>query len=248
MSHRLLLYGASNLWLSRRAALTELRRRFPGHLEIGLAHGPGRSYGLRAGNPLFRYEPLRDVDFEFRGNVLGQKVAFITDVGNDIAYLQKPETVVRWVEELADRLSQRGFQIIVGGLPVDSLNRLSPKLFQTFSKLYYADGSVTQEMVNRSLSEIEKGLFQLCQEKNYQHVPLDPNWYSYDNFHLKRRARSLYWQSLLSSYPVRDLFSSTLSLKVRRPLFPRNYTFLGKEKRGQEFYPDLVPASFTSVR
>ena len=57
-AHRILLYGASNLWISRRAALTEIRKRFPGYLEIGLAPGPGRSYGLRAGNPLIRYEAL----------------------------------------------------------------------------------------------------------------------------------------------------------------------------------------------
>lgn len=248
MSHRLLLYGASNLWLSRRAALTELRRRFPGHLEIGLAHGPGRSYGLRAGNPLFRYEPLRDVEFEFRGEVSGHRLALITDVGNDVAYQQKPETVVTWVSELALRLSQRGYDIIIGGLPVQSLSRLNPRLFQTFSKLYYSDDSVTQEQVNRSLFQIEDGLIQLCRAQGYHHLPLDPNWYSYDNFHLKRRACSAYWQSLLSGYPVREPYSSALSLQVRRPLFPRSYSFLGREQRGREFYPNLVPKSFTSVR
>jgi hypothetical protein len=247
-NHRLLLYGASNLWLSRRAALTELRKRFPGYLQIGLALGPGRSYGLTAGNPLFRYEPLHQVDFDFEDDVRGDKIAIITDIGNDIAYSQPPQKIVEWVGALATRLQEDNYSVIVGGIPTRSLALLDPRIFQAFAKLYYSEGSVSHQLVTRNLEEVEIGVRDLCLSRDLTFVDLESAWYSYDRFHLKRRARSTYWQALLQSYPERQRFDSRWSLSVRRPLFPKKYWLVGKERRGTHQYRDLVPQSVTKVR
>jgi hypothetical protein len=246
--HRILLYGASNLWLSRRAALTELRKRFPGYLQIGLAHGPGRSYGLKAGNPLIRYEALHRVDFDFCEDVAGLKIALITDIGNDIAYSQSPEKVVEWVSSLVGRLQEGGYRVVVGGIPSESLSQLHPTLFQTFAKFYYAEGTVSQQLVTRNLEEVELGVRDMCLARGLSYVDLDPQWYSYDRFHLKNSACSSYWQTLLQSYPEKRFFSSKWSLSVRRPLFPQKYWLVGKERQGAEQYRDLVPKSLTRVR
>ena len=88
---RVHLYGASNLWFSRRAALAAIRRRFEGPLELGLACGPGRSYGLRAGNPLLTYRPLREVEFP-----QSQEIDIIvpTKAVNELARLCATEVVL----------------------------------------------------------------------------------------------------------------------------------------------------------
>lgn len=246
--HRILLYGASNLWISRPVALTELRKRFGGYLQIGLAHGPGRSYGLRAGNPLIRYEALQCVDFDFEDEVRGEKVAFVTDIGNDIAYSQPPEQVVRWVEGLIGRLQEQNYRVVVGGIPSRSLALLHPTLFQTFARLYYPDGAVSQSLITRNLEEVEIGVREFCSQREVAYVDVDPQWYSYDRFHLKRKARNIYWQALLESFPERQRFDSKWSLSVRRPLFPQRYWLVGKERKGSERYRDLVPQSLTRVR
>ena len=247
-AHRILLYGASNLWLSRRAVLTELRKRFPGYLEIGLAPGPGRSYGLRAGNPLIRYEALQNVDFGFSGEVRGEMVAFLTDIGNDIAYSQPPPQIVDWVRRLSDRLQSQGYRVIVGGIPSRSLARLHPRLFKTVARLYYPEGSVSQQLVTRNLEEVELGIRDLCLERELPYLELDPNWYTFDRFHLKSRACTPYWQSLLQSFPEKHAFSSNWSWAARRPLFPKRYWLVGRERTGHERYRDLVPHSTTRVR
>jgi hypothetical protein len=244
---KILLYGASNLWLSRRAALTELRQRFPGPLEIGLANGPGRSYGLRAGNPLIRYEALSGVDFGF-GRGPGAKLALITDIGNDIAYSQKPEMILAWVRDLTTRLESENYEIIVGGIPAESLSRLNPLFFRALAKFYYPDGSVTKQKVTRDLAEVEIGVRDLCLERGYPHMELNPDWYGIDRFHLKMKARTAYWETLLQAYPVLTSYRTTWSLSARRPLFPRRYWFRGQEKTGPARYLDLVPNSITIVR
>ena len=247
-THRILIYGASNLWLSRRAALTELRRRFPGYLEIGVASGPGRSYGLRAGNPLVRYEPLKFVDFGFTGEVSGEKIALLTDIGNDLAYSQKPATILKWVFELAQKLQDQGYRVIFGGVPLRSLSTIDARFFQRLAKLYYPSGSVTKELITRDLKEVDIGIRELCRERDLLHVELAPEWYSFDRFHLKTKARFVYWEHLLQEYPVKLNYDSFWSLAARQPLFPREYWFLGQPRRGRERYLNLVPESLTLVR
>ena len=249
MKNQILLYGASNLWLSRRAALTEVRRRFPGHLEIGLAHGPGRSYGLRAGNPLFHYEPLSAVDFGFYYESSVRRVAFITDIGNDIAYSQAPEQVVGWVTDLALRLEAANFEIVIGGLPAKSLATLNPTFFRSLARLYYSNGTaVTRDQVTRDLEEIEVRIEQLCRDRGYRFQPADSAWYSPDRFHLKPSTVAPYWSTLMQSFGAHNDYESRWSYRVRQPLFPQKYWFVGKERNGRSRYRNLVPNSVVLVR
>lgn len=248
MKSQILLYGASNLWLSRRAALTEVRRRFNGMLEVGLAHGPGRSYGLRAGNPLFRYEPLGEVDFGLAPGSATRKVAFITDIGNDIAYSQRPADVVNWVKSLVLRLEKENYEIVVGGIPASSLSRLHPRLFNTLAKLYYPDGVVDKEQVTRDLEEVEIGVRELCHDREHHFIPVNAEWYAVDRFHLRPSTRMPYWQTLLNSFSVKYNYDSKWSLRVRRPVLPQKYWLVGKERQGQSRYSDLVPNSVVLVR
>ncbi|MFA5505150.1 MAG: hypothetical protein WC314_13415 [Vulcanimicrobiota bacterium] len=243
----LLLYGASNLWLSRRAALTELRRRFSGSLQIGLAHGPGRSYGLKAGNLVMRYEPLHIVDFNFPDEGR-EKVAFVTDIGNDIAYSQPPGQVVEWVRRLIERLQKHGYRIIVGGIPTRSVALLHPFLFRVIAHLLYSGAPLDLKLLTRNLEEVENGVRELCCAKGMDYLELNPDWYSYDRFHLKGAACSVYWQSLLQDFPVKHSYDSKWSLAARRPLFPRKYWLMGRERRGAEQYQELVPQSTIRVR
>lgn len=242
------LYGASNLWLSRGAALQQLRRRFDGFLEIGLANGPGRSYGLRAGNPLVRYESLRSVRFFEDSPRAPRRLAFITDIGNDIAYAQPPERVLAWVADLAAELEREGYHLTVGGVPRESLESIDPRVFRAIAKVYYPQGTISKDYLTGQLEELESGLAQLCRERGYHHPSLDNRWYSIDRFHLKLSSTHDYWHSLLSSFsPAQD--SSRLPLwSSVRPLFPERYWLLGKERAGRSLYQDLAPQSRVWVK
>lgn len=247
-AHRILLYGASNLWLSRRQALTELRRRFPGHLEIGLALGPGRSYGLKAGNPLMKYEPLSTIKFGFSAPVEGEKLALLTDIGNDVAYIQRPDIIIEWVRDLATRLEAEGYRIVMGGLPTKSIAQIGPQMFKILSRLYFPDYSLSPTQVIGHLEEVSYQVRELSRQAGYRHIELNQDWFTFDRFHLNRRSCRSYWETMLSDYPVCQSYRSDWSLGVRRPLFPRRFWLLGREYSGRELYSDLVPYSVTSVR
>lgn len=195
-----------------------------------------------------RYEPLHSVDFLFPENTTGRKLAFITDVGNDIAYAQPPLNVVSWVERLVSRLQEEDYQIFLGGIPTKSLASLNPRLFNAVAKVYYAKGAATKDQVTRELGEVEIGLQELCEKRKLPFIDLEPNWYSYDHFHLKRGAREIYWRKVLEPFPEKVYYDPSCTWSIRRPLCPQKYWLLGRERHGRNIYRDLIPFSLTQVR
>jgi hypothetical protein len=191
---------------------------------------------------------LSQVRFQFDPGRKCEKLAIITDVGNDIAYSQDPQKVVRWVESLTAHLEAEEYRILVGGIPVTSLSRLNPRLFQALARLYYPDGRMSLSKVVEDLSQLERGLHNLCRDRNYPLISVQPEWYTFDNFHLKSKACFPYWQTLLRDLPVVKPYRSTWSVKARSPLFPRKYWLMGKERFGRERYPNLIPHTLTLVR
>jgi hypothetical protein len=246
---RIELYGASNLWLSRRAALAAARQRFEGPIEIGLACGPGRSYGLRAGNPLVRYPPLRDVVFPRAAEV--PTVAILSDVGNDIAYSQRPDTAAGWVAELAARLERQRTQVVLTGVPVDSLRGLPSWLFVILRSLYYAGQTVTREDVMQRLDDLQAALKQLASQRGYLFLPTDSRWYGLDRFHLRSAAYQPCWDEWMERLrPLNGLARPATEISSLRlwALRPANYWFRGQPRQGAGEYLDLLPSTRLLVR
>lgn len=191
---RIYLYGASNLWLSRHAALATMRAYHEGFIDIGLACGPGRSYGLRAGNPLARYRALREVDFPIQP--AAPTLVLLTDAGNDIAYKLPATTTLDWITELAQYWESRGAQVALGGVPIQSLRQLPPLAFRTLSRLYYNEKQLTFQKVITELDSLEDGLRSLCLKRGYRYLESDPTWYGLDHVHLKPQAHFTCWENL----------------------------------------------------
>lgn len=245
---RILLYGASNLWLSRKAALSEIRARFEGNLEIGLACGPGRSYGLDAGNPWNRYRALKTIDFELPTPKPAQSWALLTDVGNDIAYQQRPDTIVDWMGNLATQLEKRGYQIMVTGLPVETLTRVPPWMFKLLAWIYYSKRGLQQQELNQALWDVEGGLRELCEKRGYPFISTQAHWFGIDHFHLRPSFNREYWTTILDRYqPVASQIVKP-RIPILRGLEPREYWQLGKLRKGREYYDSVVPESKLWVR
>lgn len=247
---RILLYGASNLWLSRRAALSSVRRRFEGPLSIGLACGPGRSYGLRAGNPLVRYRPLREVDFP---TFDGPTLAVLGDAGNDIAYSQRPDTTANWVLELAERLEQKGADVVLTGLPLESLRSLPAWLFRLLQAIYYNDQKVSQADVMQRLADLEGLLQTASRERGYLFLGNDPSWYGFDRFHLRSASYATCWESWMerlrpNTTTVDSADKSLLSRHALWRLHPQQYWYRGREKRSTGEYFNTLPQTTLWVR
>lgn len=234
------LYGASNLWLSRGAALAELRGRLEGPLEIGLACGPGRSYGLSAGNALVRYPPLRRVEFP-----QPPQLAILTDVGNDLAYGQEPSVVLGWMTELATHLERQGARVVVTGTPLENLRSIPPWLFQAVRCLLYPGSPITRQGVIQALEDLTGGLRALACERGYLYLEADPGWFGFDRIHLHRAHYQRCWERWLEAWRPRVRRHS------RPPtwrLSPARCWVLGREWRGRGDYPEWMERTRLWVR
>lgn len=242
--HRVQLYGASNLWLSRRAALAGLRERFDGPLEIGLACGPGRSYGLSAGNALVRYRPLCSVEFPHP-----PQLAILADAGNDIAYGQDPAIVLGWMTELATRLERQGARILVTGTPLENLRTIPAWLFKAVRSLIYPRSLVTQEGVVQALEDLKGGVQTLARERGYVYLEPDPIWYGMDRIHLHSAHYRRCWEHWL------EFMVPRIGPRMRLPgwlstlrLSPARCRVLGREWRGQGDYIGFMEQTRLLVR
>lgn len=240
------LYGASNLWLSRRAALTAVRSRFKAPIEICLACGPGRSYGLKAGNPLVRYRSLQDVSFPTRPPI--SSLAILSDAGNDIIYAQSPETTLGWIKNLAQKLEKTKTQIAIAGLPLESLSKISRLKFFILSRLYYLEQSLSFPQVLERLGKLEEGLKELCLQRGYTFLPTNPAWYGFDRVHLKRSACASCWESLLE--PLYPALESPRPFKLSHlfNLKPADAWVLGKKRYHDGLYDSVMPDTLIWVR
>ena len=240
---RIHLYGASNLWLSRRAALSSVRRRFDGPLEIGLACGPGRSYGLRAGNPLVTYRPLREVEFP-----QAPQIAVLSDVGNDIAYSQRPDTTAGWVADLAARLEAQGSEIVLTGVPVESLKGLPDWMFWLLKTLYYAGQKANKFEVLQRLVDLEGALEELARSRGYLFLPVDTHWYGFDRFHLRRAHYHACWECWMERLRPDLGFQGEPTWNSMWNLKPSQYWYRGRESRGRGEYDNVLTQTKLWVR
>ncbi len=247
MTSRIQLYGASNLWLSRRAALSAIRRRFDGPIEVGLACGPGRSYGLRAGNPLVRYRPLREVEFPWDGPGV-PTLAVLSDIGNDIAYAQRPDTTLGWVGELAGRLEGQGAEVVLAGIPVESLRGLPGWLFLLLRTLYYAGPSVTHADIMQRLEDLEGGLREMSRERGYAFLDTDARWYGFDHFHLRSAFYGTCWEGWLERLRPDLGFQGMPTWHSMWRLKPTDYWYRGQEAHGPGLYENVLRQTTLLVR
>lgn len=237
------LYGASNLWLSRGAALAALRCRFEGPLEVGLACGPGRSYGVPAGNLLVRYLPLRLVRFPH-----SPQLAILSDAGNDIAYGQRPELPFRWMTEMAERLEREGAQVVLTGTPLENLQSMPEWLFLAARSLLYPGSRMSRDSVLQALEELRGSLQALARQRGYLYLSPDPSWYGLDRIHLNFSCHDSCWERWLGavvpgSAPPGRRPGPLRLLRLR----PAHCWVLGREWRGPGEYTGLLPATRVTV-
>jgi hypothetical protein len=235
---RVHLYGASNVWLSRRAALAAIRCRYEGPLEIGVACGPGRSYGSRAGNVLVRYPPLNSVHFP-----QVPQLAVLADAGNDIAYGQRPDVALRWMAERAASLHPA--QIVLTGTPLDNLRDVPHWLFLAVRTLIYPASKATHGEILQALEDLRGGARQLASERGYTYLEPEPAWFGPDRIHLHSRHHDACWSHYLQRGPAPIERPSRLQVLQMRPA---HCWVLGREWHGRGEYHDVLPNTRVLVR
>ena len=125
--------------------------------------------------------------------------ALVTDIGNDILYGFPPEQTLAWIEEAIVRLQQYTGDIVLTGLPMASIRRVSPVKFKIFCSILAPSCRLALRDVVDRAEVVHAGLATLAERCHARFLPVDPSWYGVDPVHIQRRYWRDAWQRILGT-------------------------------------------------
>jgi hypothetical protein len=215
---QLIVLGASNVRRGLDLIVRAGEALHGGGLDFRVATGHGRSYGTWS-NVLGRGLPSilhSGVWRTLEAAPASTRRALITDVGNDIVYGHPPDTILRWVDEAMERLRSVGASLVVTGLPLARLNRVSPVQYEIIRFFLYRRRHFGRDEALRRAAAVDEGLQALAARHGATFVTPEERWYSVDPIHIARDAPEA-WATIM-----RPLFSDAAAFApLRRALRPR---------------------------
>lgn len=196
---RVVLLGASNLRMGFPQALSRLRGAGP--VEVLAALGHGRSYGTWSSLAWVRRLPgivQCGLWEELERRPLLPTVALVTDVGNDLLYGAPVPVIAGWVGTCLERLAKRKAELVVGLLPLASLEKVSPVRYHLVRQILFPGRRAApwSAMLDRA-RELNERLRGLGLEHGARLVEPSPSWYGIDPIHVRRSMRSQAWDEIL---------------------------------------------------
>jgi hypothetical protein len=210
---RVVALGASNLTRGFHTIVAASRQKWGADIEVLGALGHGRSYGApsrflgRTLPGILQSGLWRELD---RLPSVATR-ALITDVGNDILYGVSASQILAWVEECVDRLQRRTADIVLTGLPLFNIRRLSRTKFLVFRSLFFPACRLSLAQMVGVAEQVAEGLEALVMRRGVRLFPLRPEWYGVDPIHIRRALWRTAWQQILcaGTDDVRDPRAST---------------------------------------
>lgn len=201
--------GASNVTLGFPRIVAEIRRQFPGRVQIFAAHGHGRSYGQPSWAP-FRVLPgLRKCGLwdAFRAvreqAAAGQRApvyALATDLGNDLLFGATPERIDEWLVECLTLLKSEGATMTVGRPPVFALKRLGRTRFKATRHFFFPNSPLTYERMLVDVPRLDELIVTRADEVGARTFTPSPEWYGFDPIHIRRAARPAAWREIVGRW------------------------------------------------
>lgn len=212
---RLIALGASNLTRGLPIVLRLARQAFGEPLAVVAALGLGRSYGQRSSipNPRLRLRALPGILQSALFETLEASPrlptrALVTDVGNDVAYGVPVDVIVAWVEECVTRLQALGADVVLTGLPLHSLARLTPARFAFFRALLLPSCRLSLREVGVRAEAVSAALRALARRRGARFVELRGEWYGVDPIHVRPRCWEAAWSEIMLGDQARAAPSS----------------------------------------
>jgi len=127
--------------------------------------------------------------------------AFVTDIGNDIAYGVPADQVLAWIEEAIARLKRVTSDITLTDLPLASMRRLSPLTYAVFRAVLVPSCRMTLAEVLDAADAVNSGLVALAAARDVKLVRLKPEWYGFDPIHIRPSLWQSAWHDILGLAP-----------------------------------------------
>lgn len=198
---RVVAIGASNLTRGFQTVVSSARTAWGPDVEVVAALGHGRSYGATSAFLVRRLPGILDSGLWRRLDSAPRVStrALVTDVGNDIIYGFPAARILAWVDDAVARLSAVTDDIVLTGLPMDSIRRLSPRLFLAARTVLAPSCRLPQTVVTQVAEEVHAGLERLAAARGVRFVALQPSWYGLDPIHIRPALWAHAWQEILGA-------------------------------------------------
>ena len=199
-----MLLGASNLTRAFSTVVGMALATYEGPLSILAAMGHGRSFGQES---CFLGKKISGIFQCGIWKALERDkeiptIAYVTDIGNDLAYELPVERIVQRVRECVDRLQTIGARVIVCDLPLDVLRGVGATRYRLFRTLLFPACRLNQtEMIGRA-EQLSQRLQELAESRKTPLFKGKSEWYGWDPIHLRRASYKLLWAELLSMSDV----------------------------------------------
>ena len=217
---RVVALGASNLTRGMPTVVAAARAAWGADVEIFAALGHGRSYGM-ASRFVVRDTPgilECGIWAELAGRPAAPTRALVTDVGNDILYNASAEQTLAWVDEALGRLTGITSDVVLTGLPLESLRRIPGWKFQLLRATLARSCRLTLAQALDAAERVHAGLVELAAARGVRFFPLDPSWYGWDPLHVRPSMWSDAWGKILGTDArVRMPLTESVELYFRAP-------------------------------
>jgi hypothetical protein len=194
--------GASNVAMGLRPAIAAVRETLGPRLDLFVACGHGRSYGVR-GNFLGRSLPsIADCGLWSALDACGPAptYALVTDLGNDLGFGSSAAQLEQWLLRSLEKLEACGARIVVTGLPVARIAALPRWEFALFASLFFPTRGVVRERVLAEARDLEGRLGALANSGRIVKVDPEPAWYGRDPIHVTKPSRPAAWKAFTAGW------------------------------------------------
>ncbi len=201
--YRVILLGASNLTLGLPRLVHSLQSSLPGSVEILSAHGHGRSY-LKWSYVIYRGLPAithSELWSELNARPPAKKTfAIVTDLGCDLFYGSKPESIIDAVGICLNRLSQLGAKTVYVRPPLDRLYQITDWHYYVVKNVFFPGPTIRWPLMREYITEVDRGVLTIAEDLGCSMITPKIDWYGFDPIHIKRTQRNRAWQEIIQSW------------------------------------------------
>lgn len=126
-------------------------------------------------------------------------IGLVTDVGNDLLYGAEPAQIESWVDTCLARLTAHGARLVLTELPLANLNKLGPRKFWFFSRLFFPFCQLSLSDAVHKAKELNDRLLNLASRWNATVIKPSPDWYGIDPIHVRYSHYPQAWSQMVGS-------------------------------------------------
>ncbi|MEM8947503.1 MAG: hypothetical protein AAGD11_20180 [Planctomycetota bacterium] len=130
--------------------------------------------------------------------------AFMTDIGNDLAYEVPVDTVATWVEGCLDRLLTLNARVVISDLPIDALRQVSDLRYRLLRTLLFPRCRLSWPEILGRAEQLSERVQKIAESRQVPMFSVRKQWYGLDPIHPRKRCYPKMWADLWSLAERRD--------------------------------------------